>query len=73
MNLTSAYNFFWMLESHSQQRLAWEDAAQARVARDRAEKQARARMRAMLTAYPSGALGTAQLNDEEELKRSGLL
>ncbi|HMS96975.1 MAG TPA: hypothetical protein PKA03_17470, partial [Tabrizicola sp.] len=33
----AVYNFFWMLESHAQQRLAWEDAVEARLARERAE------------------------------------
>lgn len=67
------YQFFWMFESHAQQRLAWEDAAQARIARARAEAQAAAQMRAMLLANPSGSLGHARLNDEEALKRCGLL
>lgn len=34
------YNFIWMLESHSAQRLAWRDAEEMRIARMRAEAQA---------------------------------
>lgn len=71
--LTEFYQFLWMLESHAQQRLAWDDAAQARIARARAEAQAAAQLRAMLDANPSGALGRARLNDEDKLKDSGLL
>ncbi|MFT3809962.1 MAG: hypothetical protein QM698_08590 [Micropepsaceae bacterium] len=67
------YNFFWLVESQQQQRLAWEDAAQARIARDRAEALAAAQLRAMLDANPSGMLGNAQLNDPEALAQSGLL
>lgn len=67
------YNAFWTFESHAQQRLAWEDAKLARIARDRAEAQSRAQYRAMLLAHPSGALGNAQLNDPRRLKGSGLL
>lgn len=66
------YQFFWMLESHAQQRLAWEDAAQARIARQRAEALAQAQLRAMLIANPSGALGHARLSDRDALMRSGL-
>ncbi len=71
--LIEIYQFLWMLESHAQQRLAWDDAAQARIARARAEAQAAAQLRAMLAANPSGALGRAHLNDEDKLKDSGLL
>ncbi|WP_431284506.1 hypothetical protein ACQW02_06800 [Humitalea sp. 24SJ18S-53] len=71
--IVELYQFFWMFESHAQQRLAWEDAAQARIARMRAEAQAAAQLRAMLNANPSGALGNARLNDWENLERSGLL
>jgi len=67
------YQFLWMLESHAQQRLTWDDAAQARVARMRAEAQAAAQLRAMLNANPSGSLGHASLNDIETLKKAGLL
>ncbi|EJJ27302.1 hypothetical protein [Rhizobium sp. CF142] len=67
------YQFFWMLESHAQQRLAWEDSAEARVNRARAEAQAAAQLRAMLAANPSGALGNAALNDEDALNESGLI
>lgn len=71
--IVELYQFYWMFQSHAQQRLAWEDAAQARIARMRAELQAAAQLRAMLNANPSGALGNARLNDWENLERSGLL
>ncbi len=71
--LVEVYQFIWMLESHAQQRLAWEDAEQARIARARAEAQAAAQSRAMMAANPSGSLGRARLNDELKLKESGLL
>jgi hypothetical protein len=71
--LVQIYQFFWMLESHAQQRLAWEDAVQMRIARERAEAQAAAQMQAMLIANPSGSLGTAKLDDEDALRESGLL
>ena len=67
------YQFFWMFESHAQQRLAWNDAEQARLARARAEAQAEAQLRAMLDANPSGSLGDARLDDFDVLDRSGLL
>nr|WP_255617235.1 hypothetical protein [Aurantimonas sp. VKM B-3413] len=62
-----------MFESHAQQRLAWRDAAEARRARIRAERLAAAQLQAMLDANPSGSLGHAQLDDEEVLRRAGLL
>ncbi|WP_312162019.1 hypothetical protein [Phenylobacterium sp.] len=71
--LMEIYQFFWMFESHAQQRLAWQDAAQARTARERAEALAAAQLRAMLDANPSGQLGNAQLNDPDGLEQSGLL
>ncbi len=71
--LVQIYQFFWMLESHGQQRLAWKDAEQARHARLRAEAQAAAQLQAMLIANPSGSLGHATLNDEDVLRDSGLL
>jgi hypothetical protein len=71
--LVQVYQFFWMIESHCQQRLAWEDAAQARIARARAEAQAEAQLRAMLDANPSGQLGHSRLNDERALREAGLL
>ncbi len=71
--ITEAYQFFWMLESHAQQRLAWHDAADARIARARAEAQAAAQLQAMLEANPSGSLGHAKLNDPDSLEQSGLL
>lgn len=71
--LMEVYQFFWMIESHCQQRLAWQDAAEMRIARMRAEAQAAAQLAAMLDANPSGQLGHAQLNDPASLDRSGLL
>lgn len=71
--LASIYQFFWMLESHHQQRLAWEDAVEARNARMRAEARAALQHRQMLEANPSGQLGNAQLNEWDALMRSGLL
>lgn len=67
------YQFFWMFESHAQQRLSWDDAAQARIARLRAEQRAEAQLQAMLDANPSGQLGHARLNDRDALLRAGLL
>ena len=67
------FQFFWMFESQAQQRLAWEDAAEARIARARAESLAAAQAKAMLDANPSGQLGDAHLNDPENLRQSGLL
>lgn len=72
-HLMQLYQFAWMMESHAQQRLAWEDAAQARIARRRAELRAEAQHRAMMTANPSGQLGDAQVNDVRALRRSGLV
>lgn len=71
--LLEIHGFLWSLESHAQQRLAWEDAAQARIARMRSEAQAAAQLRAMLDAHPSGSLGHAMLNDPDALRASGLL
>lgn len=71
--LVEVYQFFWMFESHAQQRLAWQDAAQARIARERAEAQAAAQLHAMLEANPSGSLGHARLDDIHALEQSGLL
>lgn len=70
---TEFYQFIWMFESHYQQRLAWRDAAEARIARERAEAMAAAQLRAMLEANPSGQLGHAALNDPDALRESGLL
>lgn len=67
------YQFCWMLESHFQQRLAWEDAREARIARERAEAQAAAQLQAMLDANPSGQIGNAEMDDLAALKSSGLL
>jgi hypothetical protein len=67
------YEIYWMFQSHAQQRLAWQDAAEARLARARAEAQAAIQLQAMLDANPSGQLGRAELNDEKSLKETGLL
>lgn len=71
--LMEMYQFFWMFESHAQQRLSWQDAEEMRIARQRAEAQASAQAQAMLDANPSGSLGSSRLNDEDILIRSGLL
>lgn len=71
--VSEIYQFFWMFESHYQQRLAWKDAEEARLARARAERLAAAQLRAMLGANPSGSLGHAEIDDIEALKQSGLL
>jgi hypothetical protein len=65
--------FFWMFESHHHQRLAWQDAADMRIARARAEARAEEQHKAMMNANPSGQLGHAVLNDEDALARSGLI
>lgn len=67
------YEFSWMLESHAQQEMAWQDAIDARRARDRAEQRAADQLQAMLDANPSGQLGHAKLDDADALRRSGLL
>lgn len=67
------YQTYWMFVSNAQQVLAWEDSAEARLARARAEAQAAAQLQAMLEANPSGQLGHARLDDEEALGESGLL
>lgn len=67
------YEFFWMLEQHHQQELVWQDAIEARAARIRAEEKAAAQLEAMLEANPSGQLGRAKLDDEDALRRAGLL
>lgn len=72
-HISEYIQFFWMFESQAQQRLAWKDAAQARIARERAERLAAAQLRAMMTTNPSGSLGDAQLNDPDNLSKSGLL
>jgi len=71
--LVEIYQFIWMLESHAQQRRAWDDAEEMRIARRRAETLADMRMQAMLDANPSGQLGDSELNDLNKLKDSGLL
>ena len=71
--LVEIYQFLWMLESNAQQRLAWEDSAEARIARQRAEAHAAAQLEVMLISNPSGSLGNAKLNDKDSLRKSGLL
>ena len=71
--MIQVYQFFHMFESHSQQRLSWVDAAEARIARARAEERAAAQLQAMLDANPSGSLGHSKLNDEDALREAGLL
>jgi len=66
-------NFLWQLEAQQQQRLAWEDAAQARIDRARANALAMVQHENMLRANPSGMLGNARLNDREALIEAGLL
>jgi len=63
----------WTLAAYQQQALAWEDAAKARIARDRAEAQSKAQHAAMMKANPSGQLGTSSLNNTDALKKAGLL
>ncbi|GJE59627.1 hypothetical protein [Methylobacterium trifolii] len=72
-NLLSLYQLAWLVKSHRAQRLAWEDAEEARIARARSERAAAERLQAMLDANPSGQLGNAKLNDLDALRRSGLL
>lgn len=71
--LMDFYQFVWMFESHHHQRLSWQDAREARIARARSEARALAQLDAMLDANPSGQLGHARLDDEEALRRAGLL
>ncbi len=71
--LIEVSQFLWSLEANAQQRLAWQDAEEARAARARAERQAKAQLRAMLDANPSGQLGHSRMNDEQRLKDAGLL
>lgn len=71
--LVEIYQFCWMLESHAQQRLAWQDAVDARHARARSEAQSALQVQAMLTLHPSGALGGARLDDEDALAHAGLV
>lgn len=72
-SLMEIYNFLWMIESHGAQRLAWQDAADMRIARRRAEDAAAAKASAMLDANPSVQLGSARLDDPAALRKSGLL
>lgn len=73
MSLLGWYRLYWMFKSHTEQRRVWQDAAEMRIARIRAEAQAEARLRAMLDANPSGQLGNSRLNDMDRLKDGGLL
>lgn len=72
-SLLEPFEMFWTLESHEQQRMAWRDAAEARIARSRADELAARQLQAMLDANPTGSLGHAVLNDGETLQRSGLI
>ena len=65
------FEFLHVLETRHQQRLSWNDAAEARIARVRAEEAAKAQLQAMLDANPSGSLGHSKLNDIDALKREG--
>lgn len=67
------YQLYWMFRSHKEQRRAWDDAKEMRIARRRAETLADLRMQAMLDANPSGQLGDSKLNDLDKLKDGGLL
>jgi len=71
--ITDVIQFFWMFESHHHQRLAWKDAAQMRITRQRAEAASAAQLESMRNANPSGALGDSCLNDPRNLEQSGLL
>ena len=71
--LLEIYQFVWMIESHTQQRLAWEDAEKARIARDRAEALAATQASAMLEANPSGQLGGSLIDNADALKNAGLI
>jgi hypothetical protein len=71
--LSEIIQFFWMFESHHHQRLAWQDAGEMRVARARAEARALEQHKAMMDANPSGQLGHSVLNDEDALRKSGLI
>lgn len=71
--LVQVHQFFWSLESQSQQRLAWKDAELARIARAQAEARAEAQLNAMMIANPSGQLGRSALGGSETLKKGGLL
>lgn len=71
--ISEFFQFFWMFESHHHQRLAWQDAEEMRIARARAETRALAQHKAMMDANPSGQLGHSALNDEDALRKSGLI
>lgn len=71
--ISQLIQFVWMFENRRQQRLAWDDAAKARIARERAEAHSERQLAAMHEANPSGALGWSRLNDRENLEESGLL
>lgn len=71
--IIGTHQFLWSIESHAAQRLAWRDAVEARLARERAEAGAALQLHAMLIANPSGSLGSARLDDDDALKQSGLL
>ncbi|MET3927516.1 hypothetical protein [Devosia sp. 2618] len=71
--LSEIFQFLWMFESQHHQRLAWRDAEEMRVARARAESRAEAQQKSMMNANPSGELGHSAFNDEDALRKSGLI
>jgi hypothetical protein len=71
--LFSYYQMVRSFEVDRHQRLAWEDAEKARIARDKSIETAKEKAQAMLDANPSGQLGRSKLDDEAALKRAGLL
>lgn len=71
--LWQAYQFVHTIQAHYHQSLAWEDAEKMRIARERAEEQSAAQVKAMLDANPSGQLGASTLDDRAALERAGLL
>ena len=71
--LSEIFQFFWMFESQHHQRLAWRDAEEMRIARARAEARAEAQHKSMMNANPSGQLGHSVFNDEDALRKSGLI
>jgi hypothetical protein len=71
--LSEIFQFLWMFESQHHQRLAWQDAEEMRVARARAEARAADQHKNMMNANPSGQLGHSAFNDEDALRKSGLI
>jgi hypothetical protein len=71
--LLDIHQFLWSMEANAQQRLVWQDAAEARIAREKSERAAAEQLKAMMDANPSGQLGHSRLDDEDRLKEAGLL